>query len=152
MKLSKYVWAEDFRCKCGCGKIMPDDIRQIIPDFETIQKILFGIYDLVAGTWEISLTSGYRCPVRNQAIGGKPYSPHLWAVAIDFKPKKPEVRQNIIEYLRKFNDIIRIGHLEYEKTTGHIHIDIVEKIADALYEAGRIPLSIRNAYKNVKEW
>lgn len=151
MKLSRCVYKEDFACKCGCGRIFPAGIDEIIPEYGQIQRILWGVYDLICEKWGAKITSGYRCRQRNKVVGGAEYSPHLWGVAIDFKIADPRKNEEVVEYLRSLG-IVRIGYLKYKGKTDHIHIDLAHKIADKLYEVKWIPLEVKNAYKTVMEW
>ena len=150
-KLSQYITDQDFQCRCGCGRTQPQGIESIIPEYDDIQRILFGIYDLVAGRTKTQITSGYRCPKRNKEIGGATYSPHLWGLAIDFVA---EDREKAIEYLKTLQQSInfRIGHKKYENSGKHIHIDVVSLVAIELYTAQKIPLQVFSAYTNVREW
>ncbi len=145
MKFSKFV------CKCGCGRIAPPDIEQLIPELNQLQRILWGVYDLVRGSWEAYITSGYRCEKRNAIIGGAKFSPHIWGIAMDFALMNLSHREEVVEYLKSLG-IVRVGHKKYEGIPNHIHIDLAHKIADALYEAKKIPVEVWRAYKEAKEW
>lgn len=64
--------ASEFRCKCGCGKILIAE--------ELVQKLQqlrdhFGV--------SITVSSGYRCTKQNKAVGSDSSSPHLLGVAAD---------------------------------------------------------------------
>lgn len=150
MKLSVYIDERDFACKCGCGKTKPHSIEVVIPEYDDIQHILFGVYDLVRSRWSATITSGYRCPTYNQKIGGARYSPHTFGLAIDFVVDL-KVRNDVIEYLRELKkDIrLRIGHKKYFR---HIHIDVMPIVAIELYAAQKIPLRVFSAYTNAREW
>ncbi len=144
---------EDFECKCGCGLIKPDWIELIIPDYKDFQNILFGVYDLIRGRWNATITSGYRCPLYNQKIGGARYSPHTFGLALDFVVDL-KVRNDVIEYLRELqkDNRLRIGHKKYFPKPGHIHIDVMPIVAIELYTAQKIPLKVFSAFSGVKEW
>jgi len=152
-RLSRYITDQDFQCHCGCGRIQPQGIEAIIPEYTDIQHILFGVYDLIRGRWEAIITSGYRCPLYNQKIGGARYSPHTFGLAIDFTVGM-KIRNDVIEYLRELQkDIrLRIGHKKYYPTPGHIHIDVMPIVAIDLYTARKIPLEAFSAFSGVKEW
>lgn len=149
--LSQYVERRKYMCKC-CGLIKPEGIEKIIEDYDYFQSILFGVYDLVAEIWKVEMTSGYRCEKYNAKVGGAKYSPHIYGLAIDFKPKNMDDRGKIIEYLRRFSNFIRIGHKKYEKDKKHIHIDVMVRVADVLYSKKVIPNEVYQAYKFIKEW
>ncbi len=66
--------ASEFRCKCGCGKILIAE--------ELVQKLQqlrdhFGV--------SITVSSGYRCTKQNKAVGSDSSSPHLLGVAADIR-------------------------------------------------------------------
>lgn len=57
----------EFRCKCGCGagmEKMDADLLHLLDEARDL-----------AGT-PFSLTSAYRCPKHNKAVGGVPTSAH----------------------------------------------------------------------------
>lgn len=151
MKLSQCVYHEDFQCKCGCGRIAPYRIELIVPEFSQIQRILWGVFDLVCSRWEAKITSGYRCRQRNKVVGGADYSPHLWGVAMDFMLQDVSRNEEVVNYLKGLG-VVRVGHLKYKGKTNHIHIDMAHKIADALFEAQWIPASVRDDYMLCMEW
>ena len=150
-KLSQYITDQNFQCRCGCGRTQPQGIELIIPEYTDIQHILFGVYDLIRGRWNATITSGYRCSRYNQKIGGARYSPHTFGLALDFVVDL-KVRNDVIEYLRELDIRLRIGHKKYFPKPGHIHIDVMPIVADDLYRAGKIPLQARNAYRFAREW
>jgi hypothetical protein len=152
-KLSQYITDQEFQCPCGCGKTQPHGIELIIPEYTDIQHILFGVYDLIRGRWDTTITSGYRCEAWNQKIGGARYSPHTFGLAIDFVVDM-KVRNDVVEYLRELQkDIrLRIGHIKYYPRPGHIHIDVMPIVAFDLYTARKIPFEVFSAFSGVKEW
>lgn len=75
---------------------------------------------------ELVITSGYRCPLLNAAVGGAPRSKHLQGLAVDFRPLSRyntiEKRKLLIYYLKTsdipFNKIILEPtwlHVEFSK-------------------------------------
>lgn len=66
----------EFACKCGCGK---DDIK------EGVVEILQDLRDYYG--FPITITSGVRCKVHNEAIGGAKASKHMEGIAADFVVK-----------------------------------------------------------------
>jgi len=149
-RLSQYIFEDEFACRCGCGKTRPEGIEKIIPCYDDIQKLLFGVYDLVKARTNALITSGYRCPRHNKKVGGAQYSPHLWGLAIDFIVPIDDIAR-VIDYLRQFN-FLRIGWKKYYDTTKHIHIDVVSKVAEDLYRVKKIPSGVYIAYRDVVEW
>jgi len=69
----------------------------------------------------IHVTSGYRCPELNQAIGGSPTSQHMKGQAADFTAdawSNLEVLEKIMHSHLQFDQLI----LEGDPVTGWIHI------------------------------
>ena len=66
----------EFRCKCGCGagmEKMDADLLHLLDEARDL-----------AGT-PFSLTSAYRCPKHNKAVGGVPTSAHTRGYAVDIR-------------------------------------------------------------------
>lgn len=68
----RYFKAEEFRCKCGCGKTDMDPT--VIARLDELRG-MFGK--------AVVITSGYRCPDHNARVGGKQNSAHLFGKAAD---------------------------------------------------------------------
>ena len=149
-KISRYLTEADIRCRCGCGKTKPDWIDAVVPEYEDLRKLLWGVFDLLRKQYPVVITSAYRCEVQNARVGGATYSPHIFGIALDIAVPL-EKRQEIVEYLLMF-PFLRVGHKKYANKQKHIHIDVAAKIADDLYRAGKIPLQARNAYRFAREW
>lgn len=75
VKLSPHFRADEFRCKCGCGKIMIDPAL-----IETLEK-LFPALDL----GKINVVSGYRCAKHDKAVGGRGAGSHVEGYAADVR-------------------------------------------------------------------
>ena len=75
IKLSPNFTLAEFACRC-CGgvKIDPELVRKLQQLRDRIGK-------------PISITSGYRCPVHNQAVGGAAQSQHMYGTAADIVVK-----------------------------------------------------------------
>lgn len=73
MRLSPNFTENEFRCKCGCG------VSRAHP------LLIWALEELRAaiGNRVITVTSGYRCPSHNKAVGGAPTSKHLDGMAAD---------------------------------------------------------------------
>lgn len=76
-KISSHFWASEFRCKCGCSKLVVD--QRLLMKLEQLRNAL--------GNRAITITSGYRCPARNKAVGGVKNSYHLFGMAADIQVK-----------------------------------------------------------------
>lgn len=76
-RLSRY----EFACQCGCGFDTVDaELVQVLEDCaDFFQRDLAGV-DRV----KIIITSGARCSIHNEMIGGSPKSQHVAGRAADF--------------------------------------------------------------------
>ena len=66
----------EFRCKCGCGagmEKMDADLLQMLDEARDLAGIPF------------PLSSAYRCPKHNKAVGGVPTSSHTRGYAVDIR-------------------------------------------------------------------
>ena len=70
--MAKYFSREEFACK-HCGQEPGMDVR--------LQNILDAIRERIRGP--VILTSAYRCPAHNAAVGGVPNSYHTQGIAAD---------------------------------------------------------------------
>lgn len=71
--MSKNFIESEFKCKhCGDLKLSSE---------------LIAVLELIRLRFRkpVTITSGYRCPVHNKAIGGSPNSKHLSGIAADIK-------------------------------------------------------------------
>ncbi len=75
VQLSLHFRSDEFRCKCGCGRIMID--RTLI---DTLEK-LFSALDL----GKINVISGYRCAKHDIAVGGRGAGSHVEGYAADVR-------------------------------------------------------------------
>lgn len=73
VRLQKNFRISEFRCKCGCGKLLHDDALSAY-----LQQIRehFGV--------PVHITSGYRCEKHNKKVGGSSGSRHTKGQAADF--------------------------------------------------------------------
>ena len=102
----------------------PHPALVLFEDFRS--KILTPLCDRYSG---VGITSGYRCPELNTAVGGSATSDHVWdafGIAADFDLAKPHSLRECFDWLRRdsnlpFDQCI----LERDKATGEdkcIHI------------------------------
>ena len=75
-QLSKHFNSQEFECPCNKCKVQYID-ETLIQKLEIVRE-KFGK--------AIRITSGYRCPDHNKAIGGKDNSSHMAALAGDITP------------------------------------------------------------------
>jgi zinc D-Ala-D-Ala carboxypeptidase len=70
--LSDHFNEDEFRCRCGCGRVhVSPALLEALEDIREFSGI------------PVQITSGFRCPEHNVAVGGKPSSAHLTGEAAD---------------------------------------------------------------------
>lgn len=122
--ISPHISKAEYRCKC-CGTMppafkgseMPNCYEWFFEDFEDI-RLEYGK--------PIPISSGYRCPVHNQIIGGELISAHLWGLALDLdcaSIKEVEDLQLVVEAI---HPELRMGI--YKDTGTFIHIDSIYSV------------------------
>jgi len=72
-QLTKHFNLREFQCRC-CGQVKVDS--------RLVDKLQMFRY--VIGR-PIIITSGYRCPEHNRAVGGAPKSKHMEGIAADIR-------------------------------------------------------------------
>lgn len=75
VKLSPHFRSDEFKCKCGCGKIVIDTLL-----IDTLEK-LFPALELS----KINVISGYRCAKHDKAVGGRGAGSHVEGYAADIR-------------------------------------------------------------------
>jgi uncharacterized protein YcbK (DUF882 family) len=71
--LSEHFSTDEFRCRCGCGQVVVSPaLIEVLEDIREFSGI------------PMTITSGFRCPEHNAAVGGAPSSAHLSGEAADF--------------------------------------------------------------------
>ena len=106
-----YFKPSEFRCKC-CGKLYID--------FDFV--LLLNLIRNRAGIPFI-ITSGYRCPAHNKAVGGKTNSAHLYGKAADILVQSSKDRYLILEAALYYG-VKRIGIApQTSRRAAFIHID-----------------------------
>ena len=116
MKLTNNFSLSEFESKDGA--IMPDDVRLNI---ERLADNLQVLRDEIGKP--ITITSGYRSPKHNKAIGGAKNSQHILGNAADFKVAgmKPKEVEYVIERLIDEGKMKQGGLKAY---SSWIHYDI----------------------------
>lgn len=119
VKLSPHFSSSEFKCKCGCGKIMIDAAL-----IDTLEK-LFPSLDL----GKINVISGYRCAKHDIAVGGRGCGSHVDGYAADVRcyyKDGSRVPSSVVALtLERMGHRYGIGY-RCGKTTdaqGNIHID-----------------------------
>jgi zinc D-Ala-D-Ala carboxypeptidase len=86
----------------------------------------------------IVLTSGYRCPMLNKAIGSTDRSDHIRAQAADFKAPAFATPYEVCKALAPVIDVLGIGQLIYEHTWVHVSTRTPDKVINRIITvAGR---------------
>ena len=96
----------EFECKhCQAVKIHPELVRRLQIARDRIGR-------------PIVITSGYRCPEHNRAVGGASNSQHLYGTAADVKCPGLTVQElyNVLEPLFPDGGVGRYS--------GHVHVDV----------------------------
>lgn len=108
--LTKNLSRSEFRCKCGNCVFKA-------ADYELVRVLQRMVDDL--GADYIIITSGIRCELHNEKVGGAANSKHKAGIAADFWLSGVSPRDTV-EYLdRKYPDRYGIG--EYES---FVHLDV----------------------------
>lgn len=102
----KYFTEDEFKCKC-CGKVKIDpNLIDVLDEARDFARRPFVI------------TSGYRCPIHNLAVGGSPTSSHLKGYAADIACTDTTDRYMIVKAL------IRARASRIEVASSWIHVDV----------------------------
>lgn len=109
----RYFKPGEFLCKCGCGQ-GPEDMSFAFLKMLDKARFVYGRPILV--------TSGYRCPEHNTAIGGSRTSSHMFGCASDLADgSAPTTRGDLTIAL------VTAGFRQFEfSTDGHIHVMLDE--------------------------
>lgn len=98
---------------CGCGKCTENYIdKDLIEKLEEV-RISFGE--------PVKITSGYRCPAHNAAIGGAPGSSHMSGLAVDVKPLNSTKEKLDKLYALCYDKFDNIGD---GRPKGFVHVDV----------------------------
>ena len=113
--LSKNFSRHEFECRC-CGRA---EINQRLVDALQELRDLAGL--------PVRVTSGYRCPEHNQAIGGATRSQHLLGTAADIVVRGmiPAEMYRLAEDIEAFHN----GGIGVYPDKGFIHVDVRDRRA-----------------------
>jgi len=114
--LSENFDREEFRCNCGCGKVVVS-VRLVMA--------LQSLRDRVKSP--IHITSGYRCTEHNRKVGGVRNSRHLSGEAADIviEGMGPREMYSHALAIQEF----RNGGIGIYVDRGFVHVDIRDKAA-----------------------
>lgn len=120
--IAPFILESEFGCPC-CGQL-PFDFNEIHPS-EPYRE-LFAAFSAIRTAWgsPIHITSGYRCELRNAAIGGARLSPHLFGLALDLAVGSPEQLLALKNIAVTVWPRLRIGWKKYLNSGENlVHID-----------------------------
>ena len=103
----KYFKEEEFACPC-CGENKTKQILML-----TIDQLRDAIGQ------PLTISSAFRCPKHNEAVGGKSDSAHLKGLAVDIVCENSHLRFLLIKHALKLG-FVRIG-VDFKK---FVHLDI----------------------------
>lgn len=92
----KYFNDDDFKCKCGCGMDVTDEVKEMANKIREVAGI------------PLIVNSGARCIAHNKSIGASETSSHTLGLAVDFKCVDGYSRFKLVETLIKLK-VSRIG-------------------------------------------
>ncbi len=115
----RYFQPHEFACRCGCGK-----------GFADMDPHLLALLDAArdkAGL-PMQLTSAFRCPAHNRAVGGVADSSHTKGMAVDIRCADSRSRFVLIPTL------VAVGFRRIEAAPTWIHVDVdPDKPQDVLF-------------------
>jgi zinc D-Ala-D-Ala carboxypeptidase len=102
----KYFNEDEFKCKCGCGKDVTTEVKQLADKARGISGV----------PWMI--TSGARCDAHNKKIGASSTSSHTVGYAIDVRATTSREKYLILK------SMIEVGFNRIGVADTFIHGDI----------------------------
>lgn len=147
MNLSPHFTLEEFiasdtAARHGLDNSVPADL---MPNAIAAAAMMERIRDALGGK-PIIVTSGYRAPAVNKAVGSGPGSDHPKAMAFDFKCPAFGTPYEVCQHLAPLVSVLGIGQLIYEHTWIHVSTRPSDKIINRIltvrgkgYEAGIKP-------------
>lgn len=107
------ISAGDFKCPCAdCVKLGDQavGISWMLAAVLNQMEVRFGD--------KLQISSGYRCPPHNKAIGGAPDSEHMRGVAADIVSGDSQARYKLVAAA------VALGIPFVEVCPGHVHVDL----------------------------
>lgn len=119
-QLTKHINAREIRCKCG-------KMHATLYDTETLNKIeqlisaVADYHNTTSENTHIYISSGYRCPEHDKAVGGNGKGTHTAGYALDFRmsANANDVDNRVIAALAKDAGFTGIGIMH----GNYIHVD-----------------------------
>lgn len=117
MDHSEHFSRRELACRCGCDACEMDPRLLLLA--EKIRVLL--------GDCPMVVTSGFRCPDHNAAVGGEPDSHHMKGMAMDFYPNGISLREARSRILDAYGvgRLPELGGLGYYPRKGFLHVDVV---------------------------
>jgi len=118
--IAPYILRKEYECPC-CHRI-PYILEK--HGIVTPYNLLFESFELIRNKWgkPIRISSGYRCPKFNRAIGGAELSVHLFGLALDLDLDNVQEVRQLDQLIERWTPQLRRG--TYEETGTFIHIDV----------------------------
>jgi len=113
--LSAHFKLNEFSCQCDeCNETLVAPI--LVHCCEVLR---------VAMNEPLKITSGYRCPPHNLAVGGEPNSFHMQGMAVDIRTLSKKNMDLMYIYASKIADIGAIGrYIDQNGNLSRLHIDV----------------------------
>jgi len=135
--IAPFILEREYRCKC-CKKLPVDLFTlETEPEMGTPFLMLFKYFHDIRKAWgrPIPVSSGYRCPERNKAEGGTPYSVHLFGLALDLDFEDVKEVSKAALMIKQIASRLRVGI--YKEKGTFIHIDVAYFIYPRIDEKWR---------------
>jgi len=119
----KYFQPHEFACKCGCGRGYNEMSAELLERLDEARER--------AGI-PFVLSSAFRCPAHNRAVGGVSDSAHTKGMAVDIVCRNSQTRFAILKAL------LDAGFHRIELAPTWLHVDVdPDKTQDvAFYQPG----------------
>ncbi len=101
------------------NSLPPELIETAIVTAQMMERIRSRLCSLAGREIPIVVTSGYRCPQLNRAIGSKDTSDHRKAMAVDWRAPAFGTPLEVCKALAPAVEVLGIGQLIYERTWVH---------------------------------
>ena len=116
-KVSPHFSVKEMSCPCCNVMGMENDVIKTIEEV----RVKYGK--------PIRLTSAFRCPTHNQAVGGKNSSSHLAGLALDISCGSSKERYGLMRHLMQH--FTRIG---FGENFIHVDLDHVNKVPNVIWD------------------
>ena len=132
LMIHPYIWRDEYACH-HC-KALPPFFSNDYPDMAI--KELFESFAKIREAYgkPIIISSGYRCPSHNIAVGGSYLSAHLFGTAFDLKFSTADDFERVFQIIEETTPNLRVGRY----TERHqIHLDTAYLIEPKASESWR---------------